>query len=124
MIAAMAGFACSDALIKIMSSTLSPAKVLILLTGGGLVFFVAIALWERAQRFDRATFSKPLLIRYTAEIVGMVCMITALATAPLSTVGIILQASPLVVTLGAVLFLASKDAGYITGATLDVTGGL
>lgn len=108
MIAAMAGFACSDALIKVLSTTMSPPQVLILLTGGGLLFFVAIALWERAKLFDRVVFAKPLLVRYGAEIIGMIGMVTALATAPLSTVGIILQASPLVVTLGAVLFLGER----------------
>ncbi|MEN0040304.1 MAG: DMT family transporter [Pseudomonadota bacterium] len=108
MIAAMAGFACSDALIKLLSATMSPAQVLIILTGGGLLFFVAIAVREGAKLVDRAALSKPLLIRYAAEITGMVGMITALATAPLSTVGIILQASPLVVTLGAVTFLGER----------------
>ena len=94
MIAAMAAFACSDALIKLLSATMSPPQVLILLTGGGLVFFAAIAMWERATLFDGIAFSKPLLVRYAAEIIGMVGMVTALATAQLSTVGIILQASP------------------------------
>jgi len=47
-------------------------------------------------------------VRYLAEIIGMVGMVQALANAPLSTVGAITQATPILVAVGAVLFLGEK----------------
>ena len=49
-----------------------------------------------------------LLIRYTVEIIGTFSMVVALSQVPLSTVGAILQASPLVATVGAVWLLGEK----------------
>ena len=108
MIAAMGAFAIADTLIKIASSALSPAHTTLLLISGSAVVFVTLALVQGQQLIDRAALSTVLLIRYTVEIIGTFSMVVALSQVPLSTVGAILQASPLVATVGAVWLLGEK----------------
>jgi drug/metabolite transporter (DMT)-like permease len=79
-----------------------------LLIGGGLLVFAAIALVQRAPLWDRRALAPVMLLRYLAETVAAIGMVLAIANAPLSTVGAILQATPLVVTAGAVLFLGER----------------
>lgn len=105
---AMAGFAIADTLVKVTSATMSPAQILLLLLSGGLIMFTLIALVQGDNLFDRRAFAPMLLLRYLAEISGMVGMVTALALVPLSTVGAVTQATPILVAVGAVVFLGEK----------------
>ena len=105
MIASMATFALADSLVKVATTTLSPAQVMFLLFGGSLVFFTLIALLKGEKLFAQRVFAPVLLLRYVTEIIGMVGMITALALVPISTVGAITQAAPLLAAVGAVYFL-------------------
>ena len=108
MIGAMACFAVADALIKVTAARLSPPHTSLLLMGGGLLVFAAIAVIQRASLWDRRAFAPVMLVRYVAEAVAAVGMVMAIANAPLSTVGAILQATPLVVAAGAVFFLGER----------------
>lgn len=108
MIASMGAFAVADTLIKLASGTITPAQTAVLLTGGGLIVFAVLAKAEGATLFSRAALTPVMLLRYVAEMVGLLGMIMALSTVPLSTVGAILQATPLVVVAGAVLVLGEK----------------
>ncbi|MEM7267715.1 MAG: DMT family transporter [Pseudomonadota bacterium] len=103
-IMSMAAFAAADTLVKVSAATMSPAQVLFYLVAGGLVMFILIALFQREPLNDRRAFTPVLLIRYVAEVVGMCGMVIALALVPLSTVGAITQAAPLLVAVGAVAF--------------------
>jgi len=105
MIASMAMFAIADSLVKVSTRTLSPAQVLFFLLGGALVLFASMAVLKGESLFDRRAFAPVLLIRYVAEIAGMIGMVTALALVPIATVGAITQATPLLAALGAVIFL-------------------
>ncbi|MDH3265302.1 MAG: DMT family transporter, partial [Paracoccaceae bacterium] len=49
-----------------------------------------------------------VLVRNSAEFFGTIGFVTALSLIPISTASVILQASPLVVTIGAALFLAER----------------
>jgi drug/metabolite transporter (DMT)-like permease len=104
----MGAFAVADTLIKLASGTISPAQTAFFLTGGGLIVFGAMAIIEGATLFSRAAFSPVMLLRYLAEMTGLLGMVLALSLVPLSAVGAILQATPLVVVAGAVLFLGEK----------------
>lgn len=108
MIGAMACFAVADALVKVTSSTLSAPHTSLLLFGGGLFVFMAIAVVQRVPFLDRRAFAPVMLLRYLMESAAAVGMVMAIAHAPLTTVGAILQATPLVVAAGAVLFLGEK----------------
>jgi drug/metabolite transporter (DMT)-like permease len=105
MLASMAAFALADTLVKIASASLTPAQISFFLLGGGLIVFTTMALVQGEKLRDIRAFQPVLMLRYLAEIVGMVGMITALAYVPLSTVGAITQATPIFVTIGAVFFL-------------------
>lgn len=110
MVLAMLGFAVEDVFFKAATGSdgvsAGVATVLFGLFGTG--FFVCFALWRKEPVVTRAYFQGPLLIRSTFEILGRLFFALSLAFAPLSTTSAILQAAPLVVTLGAVFVLKEK----------------
>lgn len=108
MIGSMGAFSLADALVKVSTGAMSIYQVMFLLLGGGFIVFGLMAIFQGDRLMDRRAFSPILLFRYIAEITGMIGMITALATVPISTVGAITQASPLVAAVGAVIFLKEK----------------
>jgi drug/metabolite transporter (DMT)-like permease len=108
MVFSMGAFAIADTLIKMVSAFISPAQVMFFLIGGGLVVFTLIAKLQGERLIDHRALAPNLLVRYLAEVIGMIGMILALTYVPLSTVGAILQATPFLVALGAVLFLGEK----------------
>lgn len=105
MVLAMGAFAIADTLIKLSAGSVTPAQIMFLLLAGGLVMFLIMARAQGAQLMDRRVFSPILLVRYLAEVIAMVGMVMALSHVPLSMVGAIIQATPLLVALGAVVFL-------------------
>lgn len=108
MVLSMGAFALADTLIKLATSFLSTAQVLFFLIGGALVLFALMAKLQGDRLMDLRAFTPILLLRYVAEIFGMLGMVLALAKVPLSTVGAITQATPMLVAVGAVLFLREK----------------
>ncbi|MCP4184198.1 MAG: DMT family transporter [Hyphomicrobiales bacterium] len=108
MVISMGLFAVADSLIKLMSVFISPAQVLFFMIGGGMVVFTIIVVLQKERLFDRRAFAPVLLVRYLSEVIGMAGMVLALTYVPLSIVGAILQATPLLVVVGAVLFLGEK----------------
>ena len=111
MIASMCAFAIADALVKFSTTTISPAQVIFYLIGGALVIFTTMARLQNDKLLDSRAFSPILLLRYVAEIAGMIGMVMALANIPISVVGAITQASPMLATVGAVLFL-NENVGW------------
>ena len=105
MIAAMAGFAIEDVLIKQMSATLALPQLLLVLGLVGLVVLALICAWRGEGIFHRAFFGRAVLVRNLGEMIGSIGFCTALALVPISVASAILQALPLTVTLGAALFL-------------------
>lgn len=108
MVLSMAAFAMADTLIKLVSGSVAPAQIMFLMMAGGAFMFCLIAKLQGARLIDRRIFSPVFLVRYLAEVVAMVGMVMALTLVPLSTVGAIIQATPLLVALGAVVFLGEK----------------
>jgi len=108
MILSMVCFALADTFVKIMSAVISPAQEMFFLIGGGLIIFFLMALLGGERLRDARAFSPVIILRYIAEILGMVGMVLALANVPLSTVGAITQATPMLVVLGAVIFLGER----------------
>jgi len=108
MLLSMAAFALADTLVKVTSSSVSAAQILFFLIGGGLILFGLAAIFQGNKLRDKNAFAPILLLRYASEVLGMVGMVTALSKVPISTVGAITQATPLLVVIGAVLFLEEK----------------
>ena len=116
MIVAMAGFAVADTLIKLNGSVMAPAHTALYLLFGGGIIFGALAMIERAKLWDRKALEPFFLMRYGLEAGSMICMVTALTRVDLSVVGAILQATPLLVVAGAVIFLKEKVSWRRWGA--------
>ena len=104
MLISMASFAVGDTFVKISGSFLSPAQIMFFLINGGLVIFTVIAVVKGEKLLESRAFSPILLIRYCAEMLGLVAMIMGLTKVPLSVVGTVTQASPILVAAGAVIF--------------------
>jgi len=108
MVLSMAAFALADTLVKVAGAFLSPAQILVFLMTGAMIIFALMAKAQGAKLLNAKAFAPILLVRYLSEVVGMFGMVLALTHVPLSIVGAITQATPILVVLGAVLFLGEK----------------
>ncbi|MDO5528370.1 MAG: DMT family transporter [Paracoccus sp. (in: a-proteobacteria)] len=108
MVLAMAGFAMEDMFVKLLSARLPIGQILALLGVLGMSVF-----WLRLRRAGHALFTRDLMrpvliIRNAGEVVGAVGFVSALILTDLSSTSAILQAAPLMIMLGAWLFLGEK----------------
>ena len=104
MVAAMLGFAVEDTLIKLMSDALPSGQILMMLGVGGAGIFAVWAVLTRQRPFSFHFLRGPSGVRAICEGLAALGFVTALALAPISLVTMIIQASPLLVTLGAAVF--------------------
>jgi drug/metabolite transporter (DMT)-like permease len=101
----MAAFAVEDLFLKRAAMALPPGQVIALMGfGGAIAFWIIAALRGQPILIRRALQGAPL-IRSLSEAGATIFYVTALALIPLSINSALLQASPLVVTMGAALFL-------------------
>jgi len=105
MVAAMAGFAVMDLFVKSAARDIPVGQILVIAGAGGGVVFAILSKVSGIAVLSRDFFLWPVLLRNASEILGSICYITALSLIDLSTASAILQATPLAVTLGAVLLL-------------------
>ncbi len=105
MILAMALLALSDVFIKLSSQVLSPGYVMFLLSVGGTLCFMLIAKWQGANLLSRDALHPWVLARSALEIIGGFGLVMSIGVIPLSLFAAIMQMAPLVVTLGAAVFL-------------------
>ncbi len=108
MVAAMAGFALEDMLIKQMAAALPMGQVLALIGCGGTVVFSTLTLAGGRPLLSPALLSRAVVLRNLGEMIASVSFVAALVLSTLSSASAILQATPLAVTLGAALFLGES----------------
>ena len=108
MIAAMAGFAVEDTLLKAATETLSLGQVLIMFGLGGAFVFACVLLLRRQPLYVPDVVSKPMRVRVFFEITARMFCTLAISLMPLSAATVIMQATPLVVVIGAALFFGEK----------------
>jgi drug/metabolite transporter (DMT)-like permease len=108
MVAAMAAFAVEDSLIKLASASLPAGQILAMIGVAGAAIFAALARAKGEALGGPRIRSRGLWLRNLAEVVGTFGFVTALTLIPLSTASAILQASPIMVTAGAALFLGER----------------
>jgi drug/metabolite transporter (DMT)-like permease len=108
MVLAMMCFAGEDAFFKTVTADIAPGFALAIFGALGMVAFVALSLNAGEAVLNPEMVRPRLLIRSGFELTGRVFFALALAFTPLSTTSAILQATPLVVTLGAALVLGEK----------------
>jgi drug/metabolite transporter (DMT)-like permease len=108
MIAAMAGFAVADAFIKYATEFLAVSQVILFMGLGGTTVFVALAKFQGVTLLSAHALNRAVLLRNGIEILATLGVVISLANAPLSTVSAIMQAAPILVTLGAIVFFNEK----------------
>ncbi len=108
MVVSMAAFTLTDMFMKRASTVMPVGQILMILGAAGGMFFSIICSLKGLSVFSKDFFLRPVMMRNMAEIVGSICYVTALSKIDLSTASAILQATPLAVTFGAILFLKEK----------------
>lgn len=108
MVASMAAFAFEDLFLKRAAVALPPGQVIAMMGAGGAVVFWLIAARLRQPILTRRALTGAAGLRTLSEALATMLYITALALMPLTINAALLQASPLVVTMGAALFLREK----------------
>jgi len=108
MIASMAFFAIEDLFLKFLGPVMPPHQILFLVGYGGALAFALWALTIRTPLFNAQTWDRLVLIRILCDFFGAAFFILAIVSIPLSSLAAIIQAIPLFVTLGAVLFLNER----------------
>ena len=108
MVLAMAAFAIEDMFIKAAAEVLSLGVVLALFGLGGMFVFMLLT-WRKGQSVLRPeVVSGPIILRAICEVMGRLCFALAITLTPLSSASAILQATPLVVVLGAALIFREQ----------------
>ncbi len=105
MVGAMAAFAVEDLFLKRAAMALPPGQVIAMMGLGGALVFWAMAAFKGQKVLTLRALNGAPLVRSLSEAGATMLYITALALIPLSVNSALLQASPLVVTMGAALFL-------------------
>lgn len=105
MVLSMLGFAIEDMFIKLMAGALPVGQIIAMIGLGGAIIFAAILGLQRTPLFSRSMLTGPILLRSFGELLGTLGFVSAIALTPISSASAILQATPLMVTLGAALFL-------------------
>ena len=108
MILSMAAFAGEDSVIKALSEELPVSQIIFLIgIGGALVFAITGVLLKREILVPEIN-SLPMHARIVTEIFGRIFYSLALSLTSLSSTTMILQATPLIVVIGASIFFNEK----------------
>lgn len=104
----MAAFAVEDALVKGIAGEMPLSQTLILFGLGGALAFAALLRREGSALFHRDALSPPMQVRALFELVGRLFYFLSVALTPLSAATAILQATPVLVVLGASLCFGER----------------
>lgn len=108
MMLSMMGYTVNDMLVKTLGTSINTTQI-IGLRGTILCVFIGILLWQRGllPRLSEA-WSGRVVLRAFMELGATLTFLTALVQLPMASTSAILQALPLVVTLGAAVFFKEK----------------
>ncbi len=106
MMLAMAAFTLNDATSKWLTTEMGVGQTMLLRGMAACVFLALLAWWRGDFQHWRDMLHKAVINRSLMEVLGTVTFLVALPFLPLSNASAIYQSLPLVVTLGAALFLA------------------
>ena len=108
MMMSMACFAVEDTFIKLLSARLPASQILFSLGFGGTLITFALAVVLNVNLTDKILLNKHVILRTIADLFGSLSFTSAMVLIPMSLLASILQATPLFVTLGAVILLGEK----------------
>ncbi len=94
-------------MIKIASARLPIGQILAILGFGGFLVFAAFAVFQRQRLWSPSLLSKPVLLRNFGELLGSACYVYAFVFGDLYTATALFQTLPLVITLGAAIFMGA-----------------
>jgi drug/metabolite transporter (DMT)-like permease len=103
MVLAMAGFAIEDMFIKLAADSLPVGQILMIIGIGGALAYGGYALARGLAPVSLSMLRGASGIRAVFEGVAAICFVTGLSLVPISVVTTIIQANPLLVTIGAAL---------------------
>ncbi|MFI0846279.1 DMT family transporter [Mesorhizobium sp. IMUNJ 23232] len=106
MMVSMAGFTVNDALVKLSSTEMNMGQVMLVRGFFASVLIAALAWHKGVLHKPRLLLHPMVILRSACELGATIFFLIALAHLPIGNVSAILQALPLVVTMGAALFLA------------------
>lgn len=104
---AMLAFALEDMFIKLVAEIVPPGQTIFVIGGIGATVF-ATAARARGYPLLAPLRNRAFQARMGVETAVTVCFISALTLTPISSVSAIIQSTPLIVTLGAALFLGAR----------------
>lgn len=108
MVIAMGCFAVEDAMIKVLVRDLPAGQILATICFGGLVLFLGWFILRGVPLWQREYLDPKVLARTGCDVAGSMMFVTSLSLIPLTTASAVIQATPLVVAMGAALFLGQK----------------
>lgn len=108
MILSMALLAGADAFFKLATQVAPIGQVMTMVGLGGTMLFIAMASVMRVPLWTRDALHPMVLLRNLFEIIGAIGLVYGLKYVSLPVFAAILQAGPLIVTLGAAIFLKEQ----------------
>ncbi len=108
MVAAMGAFAVEDMALKTAAQQIPIGQAIAIFGGVGCIVFALIAHKRSEPIFHPATTGPTMILRSISEISGRLFYALAIALTPLSSASAILQATPVVVALGAIFLFNEK----------------
>lgn len=108
MVAAMAGFAVEDLLIKQVAVVLPVGQILLMASVLGTLVFGTLVLLRGQKLWERQFLGRAFVIRNVSDVIGFALGTVGLTLIPLSLTASIMQTAPLLVTMGAALFLGEQ----------------
>lgn len=104
----MVAFSVEDAFVKAVSESHAVGQVLLVFGLGGAILFAVIARLQNKSLLNPDVLSRAMGIRIVFEVIGRLFYVLALALTPLSSTTAILQATPIIVVLGAAILFGEK----------------
>lgn len=108
MVAAMAGFALEDTLFKTAARQIPIGQLLVLFGLGGMLVFAAFPRRGGPGLLHPEALSRAMQVRAVFELTGRLFYALAIVLTPLSLATAILQATPILVVLGASLYFHER----------------
>jgi drug/metabolite transporter (DMT)-like permease len=108
MILSMAGFAIEDLFLKFSSRAMPLGQIGMIMGLTGIVVFGLLAARQGQSPLPAALLSRTIAIRSACELAGRLFYALAIALTPVSTASAILQATPILVVLGAAVIFGEK----------------
>lgn len=108
MIFSMGCFAVEDALIKLVTDSIPVGQILAVTCLGGLIVFLTYFLATGQRIWHKGYLDRRVVARSLSDVIGSCFFVTSLSLIPLTTASAVIQATPLVVGMGAALFLGQS----------------